>query len=184
MITPAIEAILFASAKPVAITTIQKTLDVSAEVLQEAIAELQTRFNREESGIHIVHQDGRLQFVTNPSQGELLARLLKQEISGELTRPSLETLTIIAYRGPISKPEIEQIRGINCSLILRNLLLRALIEEKDDPERLQPVYTVSIKFLRHLGLHAVSELPDYSALHDNEKITQMLAELAAANPEL
>ena len=101
----------------------------------------------------------------------------------ELTRPSLETLTIIAYRGPITKPEIEQIRGINCSLILRNLALRGLIEEADDAARLQPVYTVSVKFLRHLGIHAASELPQYEDLHGNERIGKMLEELNAMPAE-
>ena len=98
--------------------------------------------------------------------------------AGELTRPSIETLTIIAYRGPITKPEIEQIRGVNCSLILRNLLMRGLVEESESVERLQPVYAISADFLRHLGLHAISDLPDYATLHGDEKISQLLRELA------
>jgi len=61
---------------------------------------------------------------------KLLKILLKDETTGELTKPSIETLTIIAYRGPIAKYELERIRGINCSLILRNLILRGLAEEK------------------------------------------------------
>jgi len=174
MITTTLEAILFAAAKPVALSTLQKTLDVSREVLGEAIADIRARFNTDGSGIHVLEHEDKVQFVTNPSQSQAVASLLKQEIAGELTRPQLETLTIIAYRGPITKPEIEQIRGINCSLILRNLVMRGLVEERDDVQKLQPVFTVSADFLRHLGLHAVTELPDYDALHAHEKVTELL----------
>lgn len=178
MLTTALEAILFASAKPTPISLIKKSLNVSDELLREAIEELRARHNTEKSGIHLVEADGKIQFVTNPSQAEKLSVFFKQEISGELTRPSLETLTIIAYRGPITKPEIEQIRGVNCSLILRNLLMRAFIEEREDAERLQSVYAVSARFLRHLGLHSVDELPEYMTYHDNEKIDELLAAMS------
>ncbi|MBU0646328.1 SMC-Scp complex subunit ScpB [Patescibacteria group bacterium] len=183
MLTTSIESMLFASAKPTPLSLIKKTLDVSDEVLQEAVADIRTRFNTEESGIHLVEHDRKLQFVSNPNQSEVLSNFLKQEVSGELTRPQLETLTIIAYRGPITKPEIEQIRGINCSIIIRNLLMRALVEEREDQAKLQPVYTISTRLLRHLGLTDISQLPDYQTLHDNEKITAMIQELAAKNAE-
>jgi segregation and condensation protein B len=108
---------------------------------------------------------------------------VKEDVSGELTRPSLETLTIIAYRGPVTKPEIEQIRGVNCSLILRNLLMRGLVEEREEASRLQPMYTVSSDFLRHLGLSSLSELPSYGEFHGNERIDKMLADLSVAFQE-
>ena len=78
---------------------------------------------------------------------------------GELSRPSLEALTILAYRGPLTRPELEQIRGVHSSLILRNLLLRGLIEEKEDARLGQPLYSVTLDFLRHIGLASVEELP-------------------------
>jgi segregation and condensation protein B len=177
MVITSLEAILFALAKPLAVSTLKKTLDVSDEVLREAIADVKARFNTEESGIHLLEHEGKLQFVTNPSQAELVAALLREEVGGELTRPSLETLTIIAYRGPITKPEIEQIRGVNCSLIIRNLLMRGLIDEAEDTARLQPVYTVSSDFVRHLGVHSVSELPDYQTLNQDEKVTDLIESL-------
>ncbi len=177
MLTTTVESILFASAKPVSVLMLKKILDVSDEVLQEAIVDVKVRFNTEASGIHLVEHEGKLQFVTNASQSHVVADLQKEEVAGELTRPSVETLTIIAYRGPITKPEIEQIRGVNCSLILRNLLVRGLIDEKDDLERLQPVYTVSVDFVRHLGLHHISELPDFTSLNQNEKITELIESL-------
>lgn len=177
MITTSLESILFASTKPTPIASLKALLDVSDEVLREALDDAKARFNTEVSGIHLIEHDGKAQFVTNPSQAELVSALVKEEVSGELTRPSVETLTIIAYRGPITKPEIEQIRGVNCTLIIRNLLVRGLVEERDDTERLQPVYTVSADFVRHLGLHSIAELPDFEILHGNDKITRLIEQL-------
>ncbi len=176
MITTALESILFVSAKPVAVASLKKTLGVSDEVFAEAVADVRARFNTEASGIHLVENGDEMQFATNPSQAETVASLLRVEASGELTRPSVETLAIIAYRGPVTKPEIEQIRGVNCTLILRNLLMRGLIDETDDVERLQPAYSVSTDFVRHLGVHGVGELPDYADLHADEKITELIQE--------
>lgn len=178
MLTTQIEALLLASSKPLSLAKLKKTLDVSDEILQEAVEDITTRFNTDRSGIHVLRHKDEIQLVTNPEAGEMVAEFFTQEVSGELTRPSVETLTIIAYRGPITKPEIEQIRGVNCSLILRNLLIRGLITETEDKQRLQPVYEVSSEFVRHLGLHEISELPDFASLHENEKITQLVEELS------
>ncbi|PJA46307.1 SMC-Scp complex subunit ScpB [Candidatus Uhrbacteria bacterium CG_4_9_14_3_um_filter_50_9] len=174
MITATVEAILFAAAKPLAIGDLSKNLDVSKEVIQEAIEELRTMRNVEGSGIHLLDHDGKVQLVSNPVLGEDVAKFLKKEASGPLTRPSLETLTIIAYRGPITKPEIEVIRGVNCSLIIRNLLIRGYVNEEEDRERLQPVYTLSNEFMQALGLTSIDQLPDYETFIHNEKITELL----------
>src|SRR3990167_8145788 len=173
MITTTLEALLFASAKPVSVASLKKALGVSDETLSEALDDVKTRFNRDTSGIHLVEADGDVQFVTNPACAEALAAFLKVEASGELTRPSLETLTIIAYRGPITKPEIEQIRGVNCSLILRNLMIRGLVEAEEDKRRLMTYYRVTTDFLRFLGFTRVTELPDYDTLHSPEVVERL-----------
>ncbi|HBK35247.1 MAG: Segregation and condensation protein B [Candidatus Uhrbacteria bacterium GW2011_GWE2_40_58] len=170
-----LESLLFVSSKPLAINKLQSILSLSSEEMVASLKALEQKFNQSDSGIHLLQHEGQVQFVTPPEETEFIKSFLKQEATGELTRPSLETLTIIAYKGPITKPEIEQIRGINCSLILRNLLIRGLIEEKEDKQRLQPVYTVSVDFLQHLGLKSIEELPEYLSLHA-EEITQELKE--------
>lgn len=172
-----LESILFASPRPLSRSALRKVLNMSEQELSEAIAIVRARRNSIASGIHLLEEDNRLQFVTNPDCAEVVQSFVKQDVFGELTRPSLETLTIIAYRGPITKPEIEQIRGVNCSLILRNLLLRGLINEEENKEQLQMQYTVSVDFLRHLGLHNVGELPDYVSLHSSEIIASVLQDL-------
>jgi segregation and condensation protein B len=182
MLTTTLEAILFTAAKPLEIKTLAKTLNTNQETLREALDALKTLRNVEDSGIHIIEHEGRVQMVSNPSAAEAVKLFAKEDMGGELTKPSLETLTIIAYRGPMTKPEIEQIRGINCTMILRNLLMRGLIEEKDDPSRFLPVYSVSIDLLRHLGVNQVSKLPEYESFHNNPQIDQMIQELSGIMP--
>ncbi|TAL49989.1 SMC-Scp complex subunit ScpB [Patescibacteria group bacterium] len=175
MLTTTIEAVLFAAAKPIKLSDLRKHLDLSEEVVREAIDDMVRRFNVDRSGIHLMEQNGAVQLVSNASVGEEAAKFLRVEASGPLTRPSLETLTIIAYRGPITKPEIEIIRGVNCSLILRNLLIRGFILEEQDKERLQPVYCVSHEFLQAIGVNRLDALPDYESFRTNEKITELLS---------
>ena len=177
-----IESLLLVSSKPVAIKRIGKILGVSEKEMEQSVTTLQERYNQPESGIHVLVHEGKIEFVTHGEEADLIKTFLKQEVTGELSRPSLETLTIIAYKGPITKPEIEQIRGINCSMILRNLLMRGLVEEKEDKQRLQPVFTVSVNFLRHLGLDSIKDLPNYQELNE-EEITQELMDSVPVNEE-
>src|SRR3989344_5983048 len=103
--------------------------------------------------------------ATSADTATAVQKFLKDETTGELTRPSLETLTIIAYRGPVTRSDLERIRGVNCSIILRNLMVRGLVEAREDKRQLTTYYTVSFEFLRHLGLPRITELPEYEALH-------------------
>ena len=165
-----------AVAKPVPLAQIAKTLGVSESDAKSAVGELLSKLNTVSSGINLIDNAGRLSLATNPDFAEDVKKFAKDDLSGELTRPSLETLTIIAYRGPITKPEIEQIRGVNCSLILRNLLIRDMIIEEMDNNKLQPVYHVSETFLRHLGLASIEKLPSYNEFAHNEDIDNILKE--------
>ena len=88
-------------------------------------------------------------------------------------------MTIIAYRGPIAKYELERIRGVNCSLIIRNLLLRGLIEEKSGREGQDSLYSVTPDFLRFLGLSRAPDLPDYERLSRHESLESFLASAEA-----
>jgi segregation and condensation protein B len=172
-----IEALLFLSTRPVSFKKLGKMLEVTLKEVEEGIATLSTQRNVELSGIHVVTANGAVELATNPGHAELISGMRKEETTADLTRPQLETLTIIAYRGPVTRPDIEYIRGVNCSVILRNLLMRGLIIEKDDENRLQPAYSLSTEMLRYLGIHSLEELPDYKDLHTHAKISQMLDSL-------
>lgn len=172
-----IEAILFVSTKPVSAKFLATACSCQIDEANIAIDELVSIRNGDASGIHVVVGHEGVSLATNPVFASIIESLSKEDIEPELTRPSLETLTIIAYRGPITKPEIEAIRGINCTLILRNLLMRGLIDEAEDTVKLQPTYTLTNDALRYLGLHNVTELSDYAELHGNTKIDSLLATL-------
>lgn len=172
-----IEAILFVATKPLSVRQLARAVDGEEQAVREAITTLAVARNVESSGIHVVQNDDEVQFATSPTCAKLVEDYLAVELDPELTRPSVEALTIIAYRGPITKPEIEAIRGVNCSLIVRNLLLRGLIVEQEDAVKMASAYTLSTDALRFFGVHRAEELPDYAALHTNAKIEQLLAAL-------
>ncbi len=171
-----IESILFVASKPLSLRTLAKALDVGEDKVVEAVETLKTKYNHDDSGIHILIIDETVQMATNPAHADVVDGFIKDEVSGELTKAQLETLTVVAYRGPITRPELEQIRGVNCALILRNLLMRGLVEERDDEGKLMPVFVLSFEALRHLGISSPDQLPEYAELHTHQHIEQVLNE--------
>ena len=178
-----LESLLLVAGKPMPFSVLMKLLDCSKDELQNALQTLEDRYNEGGSGIHLMLNDDKVQLTTNPENKKLIAEFIKDETTGELTKPSLETLTIIAYRQPVSKEELEQIRGVNCSLILRNLMIRGLIETHEGRGGLATMYAVSMDFLRFLGVNKVEELPDFEQLHSHESIQQLLESSSADAPQ-
>jgi len=179
MLKVQIESLLFVSTKPVSIKDLVRffknaKIKAGKKEIAEALDELISAYNAEESGIHIINVEEKYQMVSSPANKELVEKLIKQDRTGELTQPSIETLTIVAYRGPISKIELEQIRGVNCSMILRNLMIRGLVDIKTDKVSGQELYHVTPDFLQHLGLNKVDELPDFAKLHQIESLNNFL----------
>ena len=124
-----IESLLLVAQRPISIRKISGVIQASAEDVEKAVEELVQQFEQQGRGIRILRDHNHVQLVTSPEQSEMARVFLRDEMSGELTRASLEALTVIAYRGPVTRLELELIRGVNCSVILRNLLIRGLIEE-------------------------------------------------------
>ena len=172
--TGKIESLLFVASKPMSIRKIADLLGIDDEVVRTEVESLKQWYNTEDRGIQIAQHGSSVQMVTSPFNAKVVADFLKDERSGELTRPSLETLTIIAYRGPLPKSEIDLIRGVNCSLILRNLLIRGLITSREDKERMVTLYEISFDFLRHLGIRDVRELPNFLDLNKDEHLDRLL----------
>lgn len=169
-----LESVLFIASKPLSRKELSKALAVEMETLEEAIKALKDQYNDPASGIHLIDTGADVQMVTNPANAEIVEDFTKQELMGELTRAQLETLTVVAYQGPITRPEIEAIRGVNCSIILRNLAVRGLVEEEDSVDKLMTAYRISATALRQLGITDVSELPDFASLHQHSHITTAL----------
>lgn len=171
-----LESLLFAVAKSLTFKELVEYFEAEDGEVKEMVEALQEKYNTEDSGIHVMVNNGRVQFMTNPDNGEKLHQYFEDELSKDLTKPSLETLTIIAYRQPISKEELEQIRGVNCSLIIRNLLIRGFIDSKEEQGGLVTTYSVTMDFLRYLGINSVSELPKYEELNSNSDLARLLTE--------
>lgn len=155
-----IESVLLFKNEPVTLAELSRLLKVSRENLQFAISNLQK--NYENRGIVLVTNGEEVAFGTNPEASELIENLQKEELSRELGRAGLETLSIILYKGPISRREIDHIRGVNSSFILRTLLVRGLIERTESTGRSYS-YKATLKLLEHLGLTRREDLPEYDA---------------------
>lgn len=169
------ESLLFVSLKPMSLKELAAALQAKTKETEEALNELIADYGNGDRGLAIIKNNGQYQLTTAADNAAIVQEFLKDETSGELSQPSLEALTIIAYRGPITKLELEKIRGVNCSLIIRNLLLRGLIEEKSEKGKEESSYTVTHDFVRFLGLGGVDELPDYAKLHQAEALDSALA---------
>lgn len=170
-----LESLLFVALKPLSVRDLAAAVSAKVKEAEEALAELEADYRASGRGLAIIKNDGRYQLATAAENAALIREFLKDETSGELSQPSLETLTIIAYRGPIAKLELEKIRGVNCSLILRNLLLRGLVEEKSFKDKEDSYYTVTPEFIRFLGLSSPEDLPDYGKLNQSGVVSEVLS---------
>ncbi|MDB5254466.1 MAG: scpB [Parcubacteria group bacterium] len=156
-----IEAILLFKNEPVEVSALSKSLNVSTEEIKAAIASLQNFYS--DRGIVIVFDGEKACFGTNPLASELIEKMQKEEFSRELGRAGLETLSIVLYRGPISRKEIDNIRGVNSGFILRNLLIRGLVEKTESEAGVRSFsYKPTLELLRYLGLQKIEDLPEYT----------------------
>ena len=159
-LTQKIEAILFYLAEPVSLNFLAKTLETSKAEIESAIGDLE--ISLEKRGLRIIYHDDEVTLVTAPKFSDLIEKIIKEERERDLGRAGIETLSIIAYKGPISKKEIEYIRGVNSQYALRNLLLRGLVEKKlNKLDERMVVYNITVDTLRYLGLGSLKDLPEY-----------------------
>lgn len=176
-----IESLLFVGGKPMTSKKLGELVGEKEGEVEVALKELQGQYRERANGVQIFSTGRQWQMGTAPESAKIVGDFIKEEFSGELTRPQLEALTVIAYRGPISKYELEVIRGVHCGLILRNLLIRGLVDEEYEAKRKEHKYRVSMEFLRHLGLRSPEDLPDYEKLHSHEVIQTLLAQSSSAS---
>lgn len=172
-----LESLFFVSTKSLDVKELAAFLKKDISEVETALKELTVEYQENNRGLRIIESGRKYQMASAPDNAKLVQDFLQTEISGELTPASLETLTIIAYRGPIKKTDLEKIRGINCSLILRNLLIRGLIEQKTDKNDDDNEYVVSLEFIKFLGLTGVKDLPDYEKFNNSEDIDRLLGKM-------
>lgn len=158
-VTSFIESLLFVANEPVALSDLAWTLDISTQEVSDAIESLREAYA--DRGLRIQRTNGRVQMVTAPETAPAIERFLGLEVSGKLSNAAMETLAIIAYRQPVTRPEIDEIRGVNSDSVLRTLLARGLVEEVSRLDTVgHPIlYGTTFEFLQHFGLESLDDLP-------------------------
>jgi len=164
-----IEAILFFKGEPVSFKRLEDILKVSKEEIKDAIFNL--KINLENKGVVLVENNNEVTLGTAPELGKLIENLQKEELNKELSKASLETLSIILYKNGVSRAEIDYIRGVNSSFTLRALSVRGLIEKTVDvKDNRRYIYRPSFELLSYMGIKSVEELPDWNDLNNSIQI--------------
>jgi segregation and condensation protein B len=180
-----LEAILFASDAPLPIERIAEVLEISPLDTPDLVEALRAACDGEGRGLGVVEVGGGVRLVTRPEHAPVLISLQRLRLKSRLSRAAVETLTIVAYRQPISRPEIEQLRGVGTESVLAHLLERRLIRvvgRKATPGR--PVlYGTTREFLEHFGLRDLEDLPPFERpAGAPEEASLATAEESAAGP--
>ncbi len=167
-----IESLLFVSNKPLTAKTLAKLLEVEESGVKTALRELASQ--RKDSGIVVLEADEGFQLASNSANSTVIKNFLNADLRERLTDASVEVLAIVAYRQPISRAEIEAIRGVNSQYSLRVLLIRGLIEKIPDPnDGRANLYQVTTEFLQHLGLTNIDDLPEFNQLTSQVKLPEV-----------
>jgi segregation and condensation protein B len=172
-----VEALLFAAEKPVDVPQLAETTRFSRELIDGALAALAQRYARGTGGIVLVDLGGRWQLRTDPQVGAYVRRMLQVKPM-RLTRAALETLAIVAYRQPITRPEMEDLRGVDCGAVTRALLERKLIRilgKKDEPGR-PLLYGTTREFLELFNLRDLTQLPTLREFHELSEESRKIVE--------
>lgn len=168
------EAILFACGDPIDIDKLAQALNTEEENVLELSRTLQAKYNKEESGIHLLQLDHTLQFAVNPVFLAPVRTALDLRSSAPLSQAAMEVLAVIAYNQPVTKAFVEQVRGVDCSGPISGLVQKGLIEEKgrlDLPGR-PLVYGTTDRFLRCFSLNSLDDLPDLTSTEEVEQIAK------------
>ncbi len=173
-----VESLLFVSNKPLTLKQLVKFTEGSEADVSAALEQLSTLRNN--GGVVLLNAPDGYQMATNSANAEIVKNFLNADLRESLTEATVEVLAIIGYRQPISKAEIESIRGVNSQYSLRALLMRGLIEKIPNPNDARgSLYQVTTEFLQQMGITSVADLPDFAELVSKIQ----LPELAGLNAE-
>lgn len=157
-----IEGVLFFRATPMKLTQLAQLFDVDVPAVETALNELAVSLQGH--GIAVLRTETEVQLATAPSLDALIEGLRRDELKRDIGKAGAETLAIVLYRGPIARAEIDRIRGVNSSFILRNLMVRGLVERNQEGRG--HTFTITPALLSHLGIGHKTELPNYATVLD------------------
>ena len=163
-----VEAILFVSGEPVETAELERALEVTTLELSAALDELESGYDRERRGLRLLRFGGHVQLGTRSDYAPYIEKLLQPVQKQTLSQAVMETLAVIAYKQPVTRGEIEAVRGVKCDYSVQSLMNKRLICEVGRKETLgRPIlYGTTDEFLRHFGISSLAELPtvDFSAI--------------------
>ena len=161
-----IESILFIAEEPVSIRELK---NITQKSLNEIRAQLtQIKEDLGERGFNLIEKDNQYQLVSNPKNSEIVAKFFNTELRKDLSQAALEILSIISYKQPVTRVEIDRIRGVHSGESVRNLAVRGLIEEvgRKDTPGCPILYGTTMNFLKHLGLASSKDLPQIETISE------------------
>lgn len=177
-----IEAILFFKSEPMRADELARLLGTTPDAVRAALGELETALAGR--GIRLLRKDDEAALGTAADASPLIERITKEELSRDLGKAAVETLAIVLYRGPVTKAEIDYIRGVNAGFIVRSLLVRGLIERISNPKDQRSfLYRPTFDLLAHMGAARVEDLPDYAAARARFTAFEESMEREAAHAE-
>lgn len=166
-----IEAVLSTTAETVSIADIAELTDSDVETTQRAISHLKNKL--EDRGLELIQHEESVKLVSDPKHSDLVAEKRQQEVDTNLTKAQSEALAVIAYMTPVTKSEIDFVRGVNSRAVLRNLSTRGLINKQHKQDTIQ--FSLSSQALQHLGITSIQDLPKY------EQTKKRLSEFVKTN---
>jgi segregation and condensation protein B len=158
-LTSMVESLLFVSSEPVQVNHLAEALNVSIDQIEQVLTELKD--GSTPRGLRLQRKGERVQLTTRPEVAPYIEKFLGLDLSSRLSKPALETLAIVAYQQPVTRAQIEQVRGVNCDAVLSTLLTKGLIEEIGRLETAgRPIqYGTTFAFLQHFGLRGLEDMP-------------------------
>ncbi len=169
-----LEGLLFVAAEPVAPAQLASALDLTATEVEKGLEELEAQLRGR--GLCLQRHAGRVQLTTAPEMADAVERFLGLEATSRLSRAALETLAIIAYQQPVTRPGVDSVRGVNSDGVIKSLLSKGLLQEvgrSEGPGR--PIlYGTTPQFLQHFGLNSLTELPPLNLPDTADKDVQLL----------
>lgn len=159
-----IEAILFMRGEPVKVEELSKVLSLSSEETEIAVRELEDRLSQ--GGIRLMRTNDAVTLTTAPEAADLISSLVKEDITSEIGKAGMEVLTIILYASPVSRRQIDYIRGVNSSSTLKKLSMKGMVERKRSGSGLAFVYLPTADMMSFLGITKVEDMLNYQILRD------------------
>jgi segregation and condensation protein B len=157
-----IEAVLFHKAEAIKRKELANILGVSLEEVDAGIEVLSERLQGR--GVRLLKNNDSVMLGTTPETAVIIEKIIKEELDKDLGKAGLETLSIVLYQSPVTRSEIDYIRGVNSSYILRNMVMRGLVERVNDQKKRNFTYVPTFELLSYLGITEISELPEYETV--------------------